>query len=286
MGADKKNSLHEVMLYLVNEYGSDILVGQHFTGLVSDYLGGEYPFYPIIKRASITNIGDRMITLSQQTSDYTIVIDNMKQAFQEENFLNYNAASYLIECYAYALGMIQEVEADPFKKEKVNDGEPLFIETVDGEFCGYKDPEGLRRGFGILREPDGYYAGDWKFDMRMGMGIGLNQALERYAGQWKYNKREGFGIELLDDGKSYSGQWKNDKWNGIGTLYFPNGETLCAHFKDNKISDTPGIWYLKDNTFIQGKMTFNGPTGLCFHILHDGTIVEEYWDNGRLQSSF
>ena len=68
--------------------------------------------------------------------------------------------------------------------------------------------------------------------------------------------------------------------NGKGILYFPNGESLSTVFIDNQIADTVGIWYLQDQTFIQGKMTMKGPTGLCFHTLLDGTIIEEYWNNG------
>ena len=116
--------------------------------------------------------------------------------------------------------------------------------------------------------------------MRMGVGIGFSTSRRKYAGQWRINKQEGIGIEIQDDGTVYSGQWKNGKRNGFGTLYFPNGESLSIIFIDDEIADVIGMWYLQDKSFVQGKMTMNGPTGLCFHTLLDGTIIEEYWNNG------
>lgn len=275
--------IHDAMLSLVKEFGVSILAETRLEGLVADLLGGEYTFYPVMRRAVQTRVGQRLIDMSQSCVDSSLLIDNLKHSFQEENFLSPQAASYLIDSFAYALGLISEIETDSIDEELSHEGEPLFIETKDGEFCGYKNQDEERCGFGILKEPDGsYYAGEWNLDMRMGIGIGFSTTRRKYAGQWRINKQHGIGMELQDDGTIYSGQWKNGKKNGFGTIYFPNGESLTIMFADDKIADTIGIWSLQDQSFVQGNMTINGPTGLCFHTLCDGTIIEEYWKNGKL----
>lgn len=270
------------MLFLVQEYGVGVLTEFRLEGLMADVLGGEYTFFPVMHRAIQTRIGQRIMELAQHASNYEEDIDNLKHSFQEENFLNPQAASYLIDSYAYALGLVQEVEQNLTDETLSQEGEPIFVEIDEGEFCGYRNQENERCGFGILKEPDGcYYAGEWALDMRMGVGIGFSTTRRKYAGQWRFNKQDGIGTELQNDGTIYSGQWKNGKRNGMGTLYFPNGECLSTLFIDGDIADTVGIWHLQDKTFVQGKMTINGPTGLCFHTLLDGTILEEYWNNGR-----
>ena len=280
---DRHLNIHEVMRSIVNEYGVEVLTEPRLAGLMADVLGGEYPFYPVIRRSIQTRIGQRIVALSQSNSDCTIVIDNLKHSFQEENFLNPQAASYLVDSYAYALGLITEVEEGITDDELKHDGEPDFEVVDDGEFCGYRNQKKERCGFGILKESDGgYYAGEWNLDMRMGIGIKFSTSRQKYAGQWRINKPHGIGMELQDDGTVYSGSWKNGKKNGFGTLYFPNGESLSIVFKDDNIANTTGIWLLQDESYIQGKMTLKGPTGLCFHTLTNGTIIEEYWDNGKL----
>ena len=281
--ADKHLSIHDAMLLLVKEYGVGILTESRLEGLMADLLGGEYTFYPVVRRSVQTRIGKRIVELSQSSVDYSIGIDNLKHSFQEENFLSPNAASYIVDSYAFALGLIKDIEPYLLDDHSVCEGEPVFVEVDEGEFCGYRNQENERCGLGILKEPEGsYYAGEWKLDMRMGVGVSFSAARRKYAGQWRINKRHGIGIEIQDDGTVYSGHWKNGKRNGFGTLYFPNGESLSIIFTDDEIADVIGLWYLQDKSFVQGKMTINGPTGLCFHTLIDGTIVEEYWNNGMI----
>ncbi len=276
--------IHEVMRSIVNDYGVEVLTEPRLAGLMADILGGEYVFYPVIRRSIQTRIGQRIVALLQSNTDYSIVIDNLKHSFQEENFLNPRAASYLVDCYAYALGLIAEVEQDIADEEDLDhEGEPAFVVVEDGEFCGYRNNNNERCGFGILKELDGgYYAGEWNLNMRMGVGIRFSRSRQKYAGQWRLNNPHGIGMELQENGTVYSGSWKNGKKNGFGTLFFPNGECLSIVFADDKIANTTGIWLLQDGSYIQGKMTLRGPTGLCFHTLTNGTIVEEYWDNGKL----
>lgn len=276
-------SFHETMFMLVSKYGESILMDPRLEGMIADLLGGEYLYQSVMRRAVQTRIGQRIIEISHNLNNIDIAIDALRHSFQEENFYKPTAANYMVDSFAYALGLISEIDIELSKAEDDNIGEPSFIECDDGEFCGYNNAEGDRCGFGILKETKGaYYAGEWKLNMRSGFGIGFSESRQKYAGQWRINKKNGIGMEILEDGTIYSGQWKNGKKHGLGSLFFPNGECLNIKFENDYICDCPGIWYLQDNTFIQGKMTLKGPTGLCYHILMDGTIQDEYWSEGKL----
>ena len=283
----KFDSIPDALLFLVNEYGNGILHQQNVIGLLSDLLGGEYPMYPVFKRAVQRNIGLRIYELSQRRDIFDVKYEALKYSFQEENFLEPQAASYIIDSFAYALGLIQSVAPYCKGKESVS-GVPSFVDCHDGEFCGYVNSENERCGYGILKEQNGdYYVGEWKLDMRMGLGIGCGSSREKYAGQWRYNKQEGIGVKLLQDGSIYSGQWKNGEPHGRGTIYYPNGEWLLGTFKYGDLQYDVCIKGLQDGSTIQGGITSEGLEGLCFHTSADGqTIVEEYWHEGKLNNNY
>lgn len=156
-----------------------------------------------------------------------------------------------------------------------------FARDNDEEYIGERNEEGERTGFGILKKIDGsIYAGEWKLNMRSGLGI--ETGFEMFAGQWRSNVHNGIGIALLDNGIIYSGQWKNNKRDGWGNLFYPNGEVLSGIFKKDKHVNGMGFFRLQDRTIVFGEITPKGPTGICYHLLKDGSITQENWFNGKL----
>ena len=269
-------------------------------GLIGDICKTEQRLLYIISEILLSEFPlKRLIYESNSDSELEFVVEQLCQRF----FVSEATCDYIVKAFAYAIGkcktyiaidaivnlnvsvsgFISIVEQSIAEEEFTQNGEPVFVKVDEGEFCGYRNQENERCGFGILKEPKGsYYAGEWNLDMRMGVGLGFSTTRRKYAGQWRINKQHGIGIELQDDGTIYSGQWKDGKRNGYGTLFFPNGESLSCMFVNDEIAETTGIWNLQDKSFVQGKMTPNGPMGLCFHTLPDGTIIEEYWNNGKL----
>lgn len=269
-------------------------------GLIGDICKTEQRLLHIISEILLSDFPlKRLIYESNSNSELDSVAEQLCRRF----FISKVTCDYIVKAFAYAIGkcksyiainaiinlnvsasgFISIVEKNITEEDFAENSEPVFVKVDEGEFCGYRNQNNERCGFGILKEPDGnYYAGEWNLDMRMGVGIGFSTTRRKYAGQWRINKQHGIGMELQDDGAIYSGQWKNGRRNGFGTLFFPNGESLSGIFINDEIADTTGIWYLQDKTFVQGEMTINGPTGLCFHTLLDGTIIEEYWNNGKL----
>ena len=156
-----------------------------------------------------------------------------------------------------------------------------FTRDNDEEFIGARNTENEKTGFGVLKKIDGtIYAGEWKLNMRS--GIGIETGFEKYAGQWRSNVHHGIGSIVQDNGIIYSGQWKNNKRDGWGTLFFPNGEILSGTFKKDKHVKGMGFYRLQDRTIIFGEITLKGPTGICYHLFNDGSILKENWLNGKL----
>ena len=158
-----------------------------------------------------------------------------------------------------------------------------FSRDGDEEYIGSRNEENERTGFGVLKKVDGTtYAGEWKLNMRS--GIGVECGFEKYAGQWRSNVHHGIGTMVQENGIIYSGQWKNNKRNGWGVIYYPNGEILSGCFKNGNQEKGTGILRLQDNSIVFGEMTRNGPNGLCYHKLADGSVIQEHWQNGKLEN--
>lgn len=160
-----------------------------------------------------------------------------------------------------------------------------FSREKDEEYIGCRNAENERSGFGVIKKIDGtIYAGEWLLDMRSGIGIETAKVRESYAGQWRTNVQHGIGMHIHETGLIYSGSWKNGKRNGWGNFFYPNGEVLFAKFKNDQIASKNGIYILKDDSIVQGKMTIQGPTGNCIRILPNGDVIEETWLNGKLNN--
>lgn len=156
-----------------------------------------------------------------------------------------------------------------------------FSRENDEEFIGSKNADNEKTGFGVLKGIDGsIYAGDWKLNMRS--GIGIETGYEMYAGQWRSNVHHGIGTVIQDNGIIYSGQWKNNKRDGWGNLFYPNGEVLSGYYRKGNHVKSIGCYTLKDGTIVFGEMTIEGPTGLCYHLHSDNSVSQENWLNGKL----
>lgn len=281
--------LHELLSRIVQDFGEDTLTETRLKGLLCDLGGSTYHRYQSIMTRSIAeNIGQRIIMLRElDDADFSMKLSNIRQSFQEDNFYKYGIANYIIDCYLFALGWVESVaEYNEEKEDGAKSGEINFVERDGYEYCGNLNQDDERSGFGISKNEDGsYYAGEWKLDLKNGVGINVRTDRSKYAGEWRLNRKAGIGIQLLNDGSKYAGEWKNGKMHGEGIIFYPNGEHLCASFRNGEIeTDTNGIFYMKDGTYIIGKMTINGPDGECTHYSRTGKPEKENWIKGKLKT--
>lgn len=278
---------HQLLAEIVQEFGEEVLTETRLRGIISDMGAGSgiVRFRTVIDRSISNHIGQKMLLMRDlDDADFSLRVNTLKQTFQEENFFRHGIADYIIDSYLFALGWIDDLEEYNETKDigvSGKKGELSFAERGDDEYCGNLNKDDERSGFGVCKREDGsYYAGEWKLDMKNGIGIDISVNRNRYAGEWRMNRRNGIGIQIQENGTRYSGEWKNGKMHGVGTLFYPNGECMCARFLNGKIlEEMGGTYYLQDGTFVMGRMTMDGPEGICFHWIR-GVCEEENWKCG------
>ena len=286
MNSNSNSSLHQLMAEVVELFGEETLAEERLRGLLSDLAPKVYYRYqPVVLRAMYDCIPSRLMMIRElDEADFNLKLLNIRQDFQESNFLKLGVANYIVDCFLYALGMSPEPDVYDADETSSKAGELNFTEYKDGEYCGNFSQEGIRSGFGITKNAaNAYYAGEWKLDMRQGVGLCVDDRRNKYAGEWRMNRKNGGGVSSSCDGYRYAGEWKNGKRHGHGIVFFPNGEKMFTKFKDDMIvCSEEGVFYLKDGSHICGHMSDYGPDGKCTHVLIDGAVKTEFWDNGKL----
>lgn len=253
---------HEVLRQIVEDYGINVLKESRLKGMIADLMQGNTKIKKILKCAVNDRIGDKLISLIEiEEADATIQLANIKQSFREENFFQIAISNYVIDCFSYAMGWLEELNEYKEDQEEstAKSGELSFMQYGTGEYCGSLNENKERSGFGVYKKEDGaYYSGEWKLNFQNGIGLYVDTNRNKYAGEWRFNKNTGVGVQLWSDGIKYAGEWKNGKMHGLGILYYPNGEKLQGTFQNGIID------------------------GICNHYLRDGTIISENWSKGEL----
>ncbi len=285
----ESSSLHTVTRQVFLDFGERVFTEERLKGLIGDYGGISVRKYDhVITQAIHYEIGAKLLKIHpEEESDYLLKLNNIRQNFQEENFFRHSIANYIIDCYLFAFGWIDDVgeydEDDNNSDTKA--GELSFIEHCGLDYCGNFSEINEKSGFGIAKTPDNsYYAGEWKLNVRNGIGIEVCSKKNKYAGEWRLNRRAGVGIETMIDGKRYAGEWKNGKPHGLGILVYSNGEKMSAKFCNGcLVESSTGIYYFKDGSFVVGEMTKEGPSGLCSHYYKEDKVVTEEWYKGKIK---
>ncbi len=285
--AEQPKTLHGLFHQITVDFGEEVLTEGRLKGLLSDYGGMRVnKFQHIITRSITYQVGQKLLTIRElDDADYALKLNNLRQAFQEENFFRHDIANYIVDCYLFAFGWIdavREFDEDESDSSGGRAGELSFVEHSGLDYCGNYNEEKERSGFGIAKDAESnYYAGEWKLNMKNGVGMDVNTERNKYAGEWRLNRRAGVGIEITPDGNRYAGEWKNGKINGSGIMIYPNGEKMCATFRNGTlVKGAIGIYYLKDDSYVVGCMTENGPDGACQHYQKDGSSEGETWKDG------
>ncbi|KAL3312539.1 Junctophilin-1, partial [Cichlidogyrus casuarinus] len=64
---------------------------------------------------------------------------------------------------------------------------------------------------------------------------GQETPTETYAGQWKENVRFGLGMLERTDGSSYTGEWADNMRNGLGVTHFADGSMEEGRYRGDKL---------------------------------------------------
>lgn len=284
------STLHDLFHQVFLDFGEETLTENRLKGIISDYGGMTFEKYKhVIARSVSYQLGRKLLELRDlNDADFNLKLCNIRQAFQEDNFFQHDIANYVVDCYLYGFEWIDSV-----KEFKTHEGSPAdtdagelsFAKHSGYDYCGNLNEDNERSGFGISKdENSNYYAGEWKRNLKNGIGIHVSSERQKYAGEWRLNRQAGVGIEIMPDGNKYAGEWKNGKKHGSGIIYYPNGEKMHASFKNGALdTNAVGVYYMKDNSYVVGHMTENGPDGDCMHYFKDNSSAAETWQDGVLE---
>ena len=109
--SDTPQSLHELFRRITSDFGENILTESRLKGILNDYGGAAISRYcHVIARSISYQMGQRLINIRELgDSDYDLKLSNLRQMFQEENFFRCGIANYMVDCYLFALGLIDNV---------------------------------------------------------------------------------------------------------------------------------------------------------------------------------
>jgi hypothetical protein len=116
----------------------------------------------------------------------------------------------------------------------------------DGEYKNDK-----MNGYGIYEDMEFIYEGYFLNDKKHGQGSEVNKTnTYRYEGEWKDNLKNGLGKEILPDKSRYEGTYLNGKKNGKGKLYLSNGSIYDGELKNDKLEGHGTLKWSDDKIYI------------------------------------
>ena len=107
-----------------------------------------------------------------------------------------------------------------------------------------------------------------------------SQGGARYTGEFKENMRHGLGHYILPDGSEYHGMWSQGKMNGRGVFTWPDRSVYDGDFKDGE-RHGQGILNTSDGFTYDGTWVQNAMEGRGIARYPNGQTFEGLFSNGR-----
>ena len=116
------------------------------------------------------------------------------------------------------------------KKEIEN---AIKIQGDDGMYEGEFKNE-LRNGIGSMYyKNNSIYHGEWNLDQKTGKGVFYGNNGEKYCGEWLSGIYHGHGEKIFSSGDHYVGYWVNGKMHGNGVLAKANGIVMNGEWDED-----------------------------------------------------
>jgi radial spoke head protein 1 len=139
-----------------------------------------------------------------------------------------------------------------------------------GVYQGVRDESGNKCSLGQGMYVNGdCYIGEYNANTRHGVGTyWWLKAGMIYTGDWRENLRSGVGRMVYSDGSRYFGSWSNDKRNGQGQYTYPNGDTYTGEWIDDIKNGQGTLTFAKDGSkytgeYVDGSLTHGEWTMPC-----------------------
>ena len=136
---------------------------------------------------------------------------------------------------------------------------------------GRRNKEGLREDkvakacYKTKEEKEDSFFGEYKNDLRDGLGIYIFANGGVYAGGYKEGKRDGQGILMFPDGSMYEGEFANDKFDGQGTYTYADGSQYIGQWKNGKRDGEGAYWYPGFQSCLRGQWKEGYANGTVTH---------------------
>eukprot|EP00531_Pseudo-nitzschia_arenysensis_P000643 CAMPEP_0116129562 /NCGR_PEP_ID=MMETSP0329-20121206/7988_1 /TAXON_ID=697910 /ORGANISM="Pseudo-nitzschia arenysensis, Strain B593" /LENGTH=1052 /DNA_ID=CAMNT_0003623833 /DNA_START=203 /DNA_END=3361 /DNA_ORIENTATION=- len=160
---------------------------------------------------------------------------------------------------------------------------------TDGTFYEGEWKRNKEHGYGKLMSSDRkqiIYEGEWERGRMQGTGTyyyGSSDPLKpgsRYVGEFRENLRNGMGRYFLADGSVYDGQWRDGVMNGLGIFTWPDLSMYDGVWKDGK-RNGQGLLKKADGFIYDGQWVNNTMEGRGIAIYPNGQKYEGSFSNGR-----
>lgn len=113
---------------------------------------------------------------------------------------------------------------------------PVIVRYINNTCYVGAMEKSQRHGFGYrsYADPNLYYAGEYKNDLKCGKGKLWNLKKQKWVfdGLWANDKKNGYGVLLRDEGV-YEGNWVDDRMEGRGHMKWNNGDEYEGDFKQD-----------------------------------------------------
>lgn len=130
---DKDTQLHELFARIVKQKGISILGDRVLKGILSDLMPTlERKYHNVIGRALDDRIGQQLLEIvNEEEAVRNLRVINIKKTFKTKNGFD-NTANYVIDCFLYALKLIEEPET--LEKQQNNNNIKLLVKQVEEAF--------------------------------------------------------------------------------------------------------------------------------------------------------
>jgi hypothetical protein len=187
--------------------------------------------------------------------------------------------------------------APPKPKFVIYEGEMVDTKREGRGICLFTDgtlyegewKRNKEHGYGKLMSSDRkkiIYEGEWERGRMQGTGTyyyGSSDPLQlgsRYTGEFRENLRNGMGRYFLPDGSVYDGQWRDGVMNGVGAFTWPDNSMYDGVWKDGK-RNGQGLLKKADGFVYEGQWVNNTMEGRGSAIYPNGQRYEGSFSNGR-----
>lgn len=147
--------------------------------------------------------------------------------------------------------------------------------TYKGQWRG-----NMRHGIGVQRWQDGsIYEGEWRTNRAEGKGRFQHTDGDTYCGQWQDNVAHGMGIYHHSNGThttNYAGEWRNDLQHGFGVEMWEEGYCYQGEFRSGQKSG-PGVYTWVDGSSFKGAWRANSISGPGLYTGSDGRRFQGQW---------